>query len=82
MRATSQNSIESRNGVLMLSGYALRIAVDRGHLVVEDGVGAHRREARIPRPTRNLERLVVLGHSGTISFDALRWLSHVGAGFV
>jgi CRISPR-associated endonuclease Cas1 len=56
--------------------------VERGHLSVEDGVAADRRHARFPRPTRDLRRVVVLGHSGTISFDALRWLSDVGAGFV
>jgi len=70
-----------RNGVLLLSGYGVRVAVERGHLTVEDGVGADRRAARFPRATRDLRRLVVLGHSGTVSFDALRWLSDVGAGF-
>jgi CRISPR-associated endonuclease Cas1 len=72
----------SRNGVLLLAGYGVRVAVERGHLYVEDGVGADRRRARFSRATRDLCRLVVLGHSGTISFDPLRWLSDVGAGFV
>jgi len=58
------------------------VAVERGHLFVEDGVGDARRSARFPRATRDLRRLVVLGHSGTVSFDALRWLSDIGAGFV
>ena len=53
-----------RQGVLLLVGYGLRIAVERGHLCVEDGVGKSRRSARFPRPTRDLRRLVVLGHSG------------------
>ena len=74
--------LSPRGGVLLLAGYGLRIAVERGHLYVEDGVGANRRSARFSRPTHDLRRLVVLGHSGTISFDALRWLSDVGAGFV
>jgi CRISPR-associated endonuclease Cas1 len=56
--------------------------VERGHLCVEDGAGADRRRARFSRAERRLRRLVVLGHVGTISFDALRWLSDVGAGFV
>jgi len=73
---------EPRNGVLLLAGYGIRVAVERGHLCVEDGVGADRRHARFPRATRDLRRLVVLGHSGTVSFDALRWLSDIGAGFV
>jgi CRISPR-associated endonuclease Cas1 len=71
----------ARSGVLLLSGYGIRAAVERGHLCVEDGVGADRRRARFSRADRKLRRLVVLGHAGTISFDALRWLSDVGAGF-
>jgi CRISPR-associated endonuclease Cas1 len=70
-----------RDGVLLLSGYGLRVAVERGHLVVEDGVGAARREGRFARADRELRRLVVLGHAGTISLDALRWLFDVGVGF-
>jgi len=79
--SSAMPTAEPRNGVLLLSGYGVRVAVERGHLCVEDGVGADRRSARFSRPTRDLRRVVVLGHSGTISFDALRWLSDVGAGF-
>jgi CRISPR-associated endonuclease Cas1 len=32
--------------------------------------------------TSGLKRLIVLGHAGTISFDALRWLNDVGAAFI
>jgi CRISPR-associated endonuclease Cas1 len=71
-----------RNGILLLTGYGIRVAVNRGHLCVEDGVGTHRRAARFPRATRDLRRLVVLGHSGTISFDALQWITDIGAAFV
>jgi hypothetical protein len=31
---------------------------------------------------RLLKRVVVLGHSGSISFDALRWIQDSGAAFV
>jgi CRISPR-associated protein Cas1 len=71
-----------RTGVLLLGGYGIRVAVERGHLCVEDGVGTNRRSTTFPRATRDLRRLVVLGHSGTVSFDALRWLSDVGAAFL
>ena len=71
-----------QNGTLLLGGYGIRVAVERGHLCVEDGVGTHRRTATFPRATRDLRRLVVLGHSGTISFDALQWITDVGAAFV
>lgn len=78
----SESEIQTRNGVVVLSGYGIRVAVEGGHLCVEDGVGAARRSARFPRASRELRRLVVLGHTGTISFDALRWLSDIGASFV
>ncbi len=64
-----------RHGVLVLSGYGLRIAVERGHLVVEDGIGPQRRSARLAKATCGLRRLVVLGHSGTVSLEALQ-LAH------
>lgn len=67
-----------RNGVLALSGFGLRIAVERGHLVVEDGFADERRSGRFSRVRGDLRRLVILGHSGTISLDALRWLQDVG----
>ena len=79
---TSIHTASRRNGVLLLAGYGVRVAVERGHLSVEDGVGADRRSARFSRADRELRRLVVLGHSGTVSFDALRWLTDVGAAFV
>jgi CRISPR-associated endonuclease Cas1 len=71
-----------RNGVLVLSGYGLRVAVERGHLWIEDGIADDRRQGRFSRVTRDLTRLVVLGHSGTISFEALRWLADTGSAFV
>jgi CRISPR-associated endonuclease Cas1 len=75
-------ALSPRNGVLVLSGYAVRVAVERGHLVVADGVGRKLRCGRISRATCKLRRLVVVGHSGTISFEALRWISDLGAAFV
>jgi len=71
-----------RNGVLSLSGYGIRVAVERGYLTVEDGRGKDRRRARFSRTTRDLKRLVIFGHTGSISFDALRWLHDIGCAFV
>jgi hypothetical protein len=68
--------------VLVLSGYGLRVAVERGLLAISDGIGRDRREGRLARATCGLKRLVVLGHSGTVSLEALRWLYDVGAAFV
>jgi CRISPR-associated endonuclease Cas1 len=75
-------SLEIRNGVLVLSGYGLRIAVERGHLAVADGIGQERRSGLLAKATCGLSRLVVLGHAGTVSLEALRWLHDVGAAFV
>lgn len=71
-----------RHGVLVLTGYGIRMAVERGHLAITDGLGRERRSGRFPRSSRAIRRLVVIGHTGTISFEALRWLSDVGAAFI
>lgn len=68
-----------KNGVLVLSGYGLRVTVERGHLLVFDGVCEDRRQMRLSRATCNLKRLVVLGHTGFITLEALRWLRDIGS---
>lgn len=72
----------ARDGVLVLSGYGLALTVERGHLCCADGCGKERRAGRFPRAPRPFKRLVVVGHSGSVSFDALRWLHDVGVAFV
>ncbi len=79
---TGTHEMAPRDGILVLSGYGLRIAVERGYLVVSDGIGQDRRSGRLHRATSGLKRLVVLGHSGTVSLEALRWLHDIGAAFV
>ena len=71
----------ARSGVLALSGYGLSIKVERGHLVVEDGLGSARRRGRFSRVTPGLKRIVVFGRSGAVSLDALGWLHDLGIGF-
>ncbi len=68
-----------RHGVLILDGYGLRVSVERGHLAVSDGIGDERRQARFPKATCGLRRLVLLGHSGYITLEAIRWVNDVGA---
>ncbi len=70
------------NGVFVADGYGLRVAVDKRHLIVSDGMGRQRRETRFARVGHGLRRLVIFGHSGTISLEALRWLDRVGVSFV
>ena len=39
-------------GIVTLFGYGICIRVDRGHLIVEDGIGPMRRHAWLPRHAR------------------------------
>ncbi|MGH2842708.1 MAG: CRISPR-associated endonuclease Cas1, partial [Solirubrobacteraceae bacterium] len=68
-------------GIVVAHGYGLKISVQHGHLVVEDGFGRQRRSRRYHRTDR-LRRLVVIGRSGYVSLDALRWLKDTGAAFL
>lgn len=74
--------LECRNGVCIADGYGVQVKIRSKHLVVSDGIGHYRRERRFPRAGHNLKRLIVLGHEGLVSFEALRWLSDVGISFV
>ena len=76
------NSLTSPHGVLTLFGYGIQVRVDRGHLLVEDGIGADRRHARFPRVGHGLKRLIVIGSDGMVSFAAIRWLADQDAAFV
>lgn len=55
--------------------------VERGHLVLEDGIGA-RRKGRFPRVGHGIRRVVVIGSEGMVSLSALRWLAGQDAAFV
>lgn len=72
----------SNLGVRVLSGYGIQVRVDRGHLLVEDGIGANRSHTRLPRIGHGLKRLVVIGSDGVVSLAALRWLADQSATFV
>lgn len=74
--------LDAEGGVVVLSGYGLRVAVHRRHLMVSDGIGRGRRSGRFARATSGVKRIVILGRSGIITLDALRWLYDVGAGLI
>lgn len=59
--------------VLVLDGYGLSLTVSRSHLLLSDGLGKHRRQRRLSRAQRTVRRLVILGHTGSISLEAIRW---------
>ena len=77
----SHNSVP-RPGVLTLYGYGIQIRVDRGHMLIEDGIGTDRYCYRLPRVGHGLSRLVVIGNDGWVSLAALRWLADQDASFV
>ncbi len=70
-----------RQGVVTLSGYGIHVGVDRGHLLLEDGIAADRHRARFPRVGHGLKRLVVIGSDGMVSLAALRWLADQDVAF-
>jgi CRISPR-associated endonuclease Cas1 len=57
------------------------VSVERGHLVLEDGIGTRLR-GRFSRVRHGLRRLVVIGSDGSVSLAALRWLADQDAAFV
>jgi len=64
-------------GICVADGYGLRVGVDRKHLIIADGIGRARRVRRFTRADRTLHRVIVLGNSGTVSLDALRFLGDI-----
>ena len=63
-----------RAGVCVASGYGIKVFVQRGQLVVEDGVGRDRRRRVFNRATHQISRLLVIGTDGFISLEAINWL--------
>jgi CRISPR-associated endonuclease Cas1 len=68
-------NIQPEHGIVTLVGYNASASVDRGHLVLNDGIGMDRRHGRFARVRHGLKRLVAIGSSGLITFEALRWLA-------
>jgi CRISPR-associated endonuclease Cas1 len=77
-QATPSPIAVTRDGICVVDGYGIEIRVDRGHLVIADGVGRIQRSSRFARATCGLRRLVLLGHTGYVTLEALRWLDDVG----
>jgi CRISPR/Cas system-associated endonuclease Cas1 len=78
LSASRSGSIVPRHGVITLFGFGIKICVERGHLLVEDGIAADRRQARFPRVRNGLTRVVCISEDGFFTLGALKWLSDVG----
>jgi CRISPR-associated endonuclease Cas1 len=68
--------------VAVVDGYGITISVSRGHLLITDGIGPLRRQRLLPRAQRTVQRIVILGHTGTLTLDAIRWCADVGIALI
>jgi CRISPR-associated endonuclease Cas1 len=82
LKADPALRIQPRYGIVTLFGHGIQVRVDRGHLTLEDGIGANRRYARFPRVGHQLARLIVIGADGMVTLAALQWLADQKAAFV
>jgi CRISPR-associated endonuclease Cas1 len=78
----SQSQTIRKSGVLVLSGFGIRVQVNAGHLLVHDGIADERRTIRLPRVGHGLRRLIVIGSDGFVTLEAIRWLADQDAAFV
>jgi CRISPR-associated endonuclease Cas1 len=74
--------LQVRAGVLVADGYGTSLRVLYGRLHIEDGIGPHRRSLVVDRAGSGLERLVLLGKTGSLTLEALAWLRAIGAALV
>ena len=75
--------LQVRAGVLVVDGFGIALRVlNRGKLRVEDGIGRQRRSITLDRAGCGLERLVLIGHAGYVTLEALAWLRAIGAALV
>lgn len=74
--------ITSDDGVCVVEGYGVRIHLRHGRLHIVDGLPGERRERVYSRVNPGFSRLAVLGHAGTVTLEALRWLNDLGIAFV
>ena len=64
--------------VCVVDGYGIQVATRSGRLIVQDGIGTHRRERIYSRANHGLSRLVIVGTTGHITIEAFRWLDERG----
>ncbi len=65
---------------LTVTGYGIRLHVDRRRLIIEDGFANEqaRRRIIVSRGTCQLQRIVVVGRTGLVTLDALHWMAEMG----
>jgi CRISPR-associated endonuclease Cas1 len=76
------SQLNCAGGVCVVDGYGAHVRVYRRQLVVSDGIGRYRRERTFTKALADIKRLVILGHEGAITLEALRWLNDAGIAFL
>ena len=61
---------------------ALRCACCTASYTCQDGIGRQRRSIVLDRAGSGLERLVLIGHAGCVTLEALAWLRAIGVALV
>ena len=79
---TQPSAVPIRSGIVMLTGYGIKVSVDRRHLAVSDGIGKQRRAGRFAKATSRIRRVVILAQTGYVTLEALRWLHDAKAAFI
>ena len=64
--------------VVVADGYGVQLRVQRGRLVIEDGMGSSRRTRELARIEREVRRIVILADTGMVSLGAVRWCADIG----
>ncbi len=75
-------SLDCAGGVCVVDGYGIQVRVHNRSLIVSDGIGRFRRQRSFAKALAPAKRLVVIGHEGFVTFEALRWLSDAGIEFL
>jgi CRISPR-associated endonuclease Cas1 len=71
-----------KHGTLFMWGFGLRLQIQNGHLCAEWGVGRDRHKVRLSRVSRDLKRVIVVGNGGFATFDAINWITDIGASLI
>src|SRR4029450_1085359 len=74
--------IPRNQSVLIVDGHGISLTVSYGHLIVRDGLGPRRRLRRLTRAQRTVKGITVLGRSGIVTLDALRWCPDPGISLI
>jgi CRISPR-associated protein Cas1 len=70
-----KDRIDPRSAIHVLHGDCCSLKVQRGELVTFDG-----EERRFSKVTHDLQAVVILGHSGFMTLDAIKWCDVQGIG--